>query len=444
MRTPRILYVTILIAVVLSTFTSVWLHDFNQGKDLLLFTISAVGFCVAILALFIAVRTYTSIDSVNNISKMDGNILDNPNYVTSLPELISEFKSQTPQKLSEIVFDSMETKLKKSSGTAVLFADTLQYMIDLIVLFPAVFNASKSDKEMYKKRMDKILKEVDRRRDILNSVTRGSYIQISETIKLLKAVVSYQNLVSDGNFNIHSDLLHVRGPILRNPVTKTIYHNYLGLYYNKKAMHLLQVALSDKHKNVELLSINGLELVQDFAKDIPPTTIENIVLYLKSACEQFDKALSVANEDAMWPGFINYNKARCLYFLNVLTDDEAQWDIVLDSAINSRSRLNKVIDEVLTYKRFEPVEITDTHLRQFFIFQEELARLMKLNFTFVSNTTATSLKPLIYKGNDLKNISQERFLDTFTKVETFADVKKYEIGLYEALFDSKDSKSVKD
>jgi hypothetical protein len=146
MRTSKILYITSFVLVLLSAFIAVWVYHLNEGKDLLNFTISIVGFCIALLALFIAVRTYTSIDSVNNISKMEGNILDNENYVTSLPELINRYKSKDEKTLDKEFFESMECKLKKESHTAVLFADTLQFMIDLIVFFPRVFNATKINK----------------------------------------------------------------------------------------------------------------------------------------------------------------------------------------------------------------------------------------------------------------------------------------------------------
>ncbi|BDQ67529.1 hypothetical protein NUITMVS3_42810 [Shewanella xiamenensis] len=214
---------------------------------------------------------------------MDGNILDNERYVTSLPELISQYKSKNEKDLDEKLFESIERKLKRDSNTAVLFADTLQYLIDLIVLFPAVFNAADTDKKRYKKRMDKILKDIDKQRDILQSISKGNSIQIIETIKLFKAVVSYQSFVANGNFNIHADLLHVRGPILRNPVTKTIYHNYLGLYYNKKGMHLLKESLSMGARDI--LSIDGLDSVRSNIDSLSPSVIEELLMYLRSACE---------------------------------------------------------------------------------------------------------------------------------------------------------------
>ena len=424
MRTSKMLYFTILLLVLLSAFLAVWVYDLKEGKDLLSFTISTVSFCIAVLALFITVRTYTSIDSVNNISKMEGNILDNENYVTSLPELINQFKSQNENTLEKEIFDSIEHKLKKESETAVLFADTLQYVIDLIVLFPAVFNASETNKVLYKKRMDTILSEVDRRCEILHSVSKGNSIQITETIKLFKAVVSYQSFVADDNFNIHADLLHVRGPILRNPVTKTIYHNYLGLYYNKKGMHLLRESLN--MNSVDILSIDGLELAQKNINTIEPSILEEVSMYLKSAAEQFDKALKVSSEDVMWPGFINYNKARTVYFLALLSNSELNWLDILDEAIESRSRLNRLIDEILMIDRSKPANIVSTHLREFFLYQEELARTVKLNILLSNNLTRQNNAPILYKGVNISDISNEKLTGLFVSIQKFSTVSTYQ------------------
>ena len=424
MRTSKMLYFTILLLVLLSAFLAVWVYDLKEGKDLLSFTISTVSFCIAVLALFITVRTYTSIDSVNNISKMEGNILDNENYVTSLPELINQFKSQDENTLEKEIFDSIEHKLKKESETAVLFADTLQYIIDLIVLFPAVFNASETNKVLYKKRMDTILSEVDRRCEILHSVSKGNSIQITETIKLFKAVVSYQSFVADDNFNIHADLLHVRGPILRNPVTKTIYHNYLGLYYNKKGMHLLRESLN--MNSVDILSIDGLELAKKNINTIEPSILEEVSMYLKSAAEQFDKALKVSSEDVMWPGFINYNKARTVYFLALLSNTKLNWLDILDEAIESRSRLNRLIDEILMIDRSKSANIVSTHLREFFLYQEELARTVKLNILLSNNLTRQNNAPIIYKGINISDISNEKLTDLFVSIQKFSTVSIYQ------------------
>lgn len=431
MKRTNILYITIFLLVLFSGCLAIWVYYLKEGKDLLNFTISIVGFCIALLALFIAVRTYTSIDSVNNISKMDGNILDNERYVTSLPELISQYKSKNEKGLDEELFESIEQKLKRNSNTAVLFADTLQYLIDLIILFPAVFNAADTDKKRYKKRMDRILKNIDRQRDILQSISKGNSIQITETIKLFKAVVSYQSFVANGNFNIHADLLHVRGPILRNPVTKTIYHNYLGLYYNKKGMHLLKESLSIGSRDI--LSIDGLDFVKSNIGSCSPSVVEEVVMYLRSACEQFDRALEISSEDVMWPGFIKYNKARTLYFMSLLSESKESWIGVMDDAVKSRSRLNRLIDEVLTVNQAGEAEVIDTHLRQFFLYQEELARVMKLNLMLSDGRNKSKMSPILYRGSNIENVKNEELMKLFVKVDRFPSVTSYQEKVVETL-----------
>jgi len=431
MKRTNILYITIFLLVLFSGCLAIWVYYLKEGKDLLNFTISIVGFCIALLALFIAVRTYTSIDSVNNISKMDGNILDNERYVTSLPELISQYKSKNEKGLDEELFESIEQKLKRDSNTAVLFADTLQYLIDLIILFPAVFNAADTDKKRYKKRMDRILKNIDRQRDILQSISKGNSIQITETIKLFKAVVSYQSFVANGNFNIHADLLHVRGPILRNPVTKTIYHNYLGLYYNKQGLHLLKESLSIGSRDI--LSIDGLDFVRSNIDSCSPSVVEEVVMYLRSACEQFDRALEISSEDVMWPGFIKYNKARTLYFMSLLSESKESWIGVMDDAVKSRSRLNRLIDEVLTVNQAGKAEVIDTHLRQFFLYQEELARVMKLNLMLSDGGNRSKTSPILYRGSNIENVKNEELMKLFVNVDRFPSVTSYQEKVVETL-----------
>ena len=159
MKKTNLLYVMFFLLVISSAGVATWIHHLKEGTDLLNFTVAITGFCISVLALFIAVRTYTSIDSVNNITKMEGNILDNENYVTSLPELITSFKANESKGLYSEIFKSIEEKLKNESSTAAMLADTLQHMVDLIVLLPAVFNASDAEKDSYKAQVNQILKK---------------------------------------------------------------------------------------------------------------------------------------------------------------------------------------------------------------------------------------------------------------------------------------------
>mgnify|MGYP003152125840 FL=1 len=262
-------------------------------------------------------------------------------------------------------------------------------------------------------------------------MSKGNSIQITESIKLFKAVVSYQSFVAEGNFNIHADLLHVRGPVLRNSVTKTIYHNYLGLYYNKKAMHLLKEI--SHTESTDILSIRGLRCIASRIDTFPPSTVEEIVMYLRSACDQFDRAHEISSEDVMWPGFINYNKSRTLYFLGMLSESHESWLSVMNNAIESRYRLNRLIDEVLTESRAGKTEVTDTHLKQFFMYQEELARVMKLNLLISKANAKESSAPLLYRGTNIETISRKDIEKLLVNIDCFPLIKIYQDQVLEAM-----------
>ena len=426
MRQQFIFYVTIILIILSSAVLAIWFYSYQEGKDILNFTISVVGFCIALLALFIAVRTYLSIDSVDNMGKMDGNILDNENYVTSAAELILEYQDDNEKDLEKKIFDNIKQKLKKESHTAAQFADTLQYMIDLIIFFPAVFNAKDTDREKYDHEMENIIKSAEKKHEIIKYISKGNSIQIKETIKLFKGVISYQKHVADNNFNVNADLLHVRGPILRNPVTKTIYHNYIGLYYNKKGMQLLREELGTG-KN-DLLSIPIFKKVREDIPMINAAVREDIKMYLEAACEHFDKALAISGEDVAWPGFINYNKARTLYFLSLLDENSSadKWVDVMKHAISSRSKVNRLIDEVL--------ESEYTHLKAFFLYQEELARLVNLNLIYCAPRLVPEKKILMYKGTNLKEKKKEEIEDLFQDISSFPVIQKYQDKLLQELF----------
>lgn len=54
-----------------------------------------ISLLVAVLAFDISLRTYTSIDAVNSMTRMDGNIMENENYRTNLITLLKDFKYES-------------------------------------------------------------------------------------------------------------------------------------------------------------------------------------------------------------------------------------------------------------------------------------------------------------------------------------------------------------
>ncbi len=423
MKTSKVLYGLFIILIALSLAFAFVAYSWNPEKALVDFSVAVVGFIVALLALDIALRTYTSIDSVNAITKMDGNILDNERYVTSLPELLITFKAIDSISLSEELFESIENQLRTKTGSAIQLADTLQYLVDLIVLFPAIFNSDRAKTDDYDKRMRRILKSLEKSQRKFVQISKGSSIQITEVIKLFKAVVSYQKVVASGRLNVHSDLLHVRGEILRNPVTRTVYNNYVGLYYNKKGMHTLQKALN--HTAADLLSIAGLEELISNLDSLSSEDKEQAMMYFEFAKNNLEKALKISHDDIMWPGFINYNLGRTCFFINLLSEGSIEWQGYMADSIRHRAILNRLIEDIFEEHRHgSSCKSLAPHLRNFFYYQEELARLVSVNLMLVSKNIKQI--DISYRGNFLfRDASRDSHTD-FLSVEGFSKTSEYQ------------------
>ena len=61
----------------------------NSSNELM---IAVVSLGVALIALYISLRTFYSIDEVNAISRMDGNVMENPRYRPNLLRAIFRFR----------------------------------------------------------------------------------------------------------------------------------------------------------------------------------------------------------------------------------------------------------------------------------------------------------------------------------------------------------------
>ena len=212
----------------------------QNTASLINFTTTVVSLMVATFAFIVAMQTYLSIDSVNAITKMEGNVLENENYVTSFPYLIRKYDDTDSKRIGDKIFDHLEKSFKKNSKTAIEFAENLQHFIDIIVFFPYLFNGDKKYREHIMTRMDNLLELIDRKRKSFLSVSTGNLILINETVELIDSIISYQRLSHTNDKQRVSTILDVRGNMLKNSVTQTVYCNYLGLYYNSKAYSVLR------------------------------------------------------------------------------------------------------------------------------------------------------------------------------------------------------------
>ena len=83
----KVYFVVFLLSVAVIAFSSaVFINtakeDHNTLDNLIAFVASIFSILIALLAYHISVKTYVSIDAVNAISRMDGNVMENENYRT--------------------------------------------------------------------------------------------------------------------------------------------------------------------------------------------------------------------------------------------------------------------------------------------------------------------------------------------------------------------------
>ncbi|MEK3992235.1 hypothetical protein [Robertmurraya sp. FSL R5-0851] len=422
MKSIRIPYYYVFIAIVIAVaaFISVEIYPFQSTANLLVFIVTIMSLVISFIAFIIAMKTYISIDSVNVISQMEGNVLENENYVASLTSLLKEYNMEDSKQVGAKIFRSLTTRFSKESKTAIEFASNLQYFIDLIVFFPSLFQSSDENKEENVKNMEKILQLIDKRKEALLSISTGNMILIEETVKLIKYVISYQQLIHSKEYNVTSSLLEVRGTMLKNSVTQTVYYNYLGLFYNKKAMYVLRKRLG--YENEDFFEIDILKDIHQRIHTLEGEEIELYTMYLIESKKAFQKALESCKEDVMWEGFIKYNDARSTFFLQLIQMDYkgTDWLPLMNEAIIARSRLNILIGDILDQDR-------KSHLQESFIYQEYLARLVKINLQLAQGEDITDTTQRVKHEAPLyKGLENERHIKTvYTK--NFDKIRNYQI-----------------
>ncbi|MEH7385782.1 hypothetical protein V7147_10280 [Bacillus sp. JJ1521] len=411
-------YVLIAIAVGISVVIAIQIYPFKTTADLVVFTITILGLVISFIAFIISMKTYISIDSVNVITQMDGNVLENENYVTSITSLLREYDMERSKDVGDSIFAILENRFSKRSKTAIEFATNLQYFIDVIVFFPFLFNSADENQKQNMDRMNRLLGAIEKRRDALLSISTGNLILIEETVKLIKCVINYQRLINTNEYTITSTLLEVRGTMLKNSVTQTVYYNYLGLFYNKKAMAILRNQLQLGNKDAFEIEVMK-KIVKNMDK-LSGEQAELYTMYLTESKNAFKKALENCQDDVMWEGFIKYNDARSTFFIQLAQPsyNGADWLEIMNEAITARNRLNILIDDILELDN-------SSYLQEAFIYQEYLARLVTYNILIATNSHITdTLGKVKYAYPTYNRIQDDRFVKVpitgrFNRIEEY-------------------------
>ncbi|MCA1060840.1 hypothetical protein LCL96_18150 [Rossellomorea aquimaris] len=422
MKTSRFPYHYILIAIVavISVYACLKVYPIKNTADLVLFVTTVGSLVVSFSAFIFAMKTYLSIDSVNVITQMEGNVLENENYVTSFTSLLKQYDMEDPDEVGEEIFKNLERKFTKHSKTAIELASSLQYFIDIIVFFPYLFN---SKDEAYRSRninrMSKLLRLIEKRKNTLISISTGNLILIEETVKLIHAIINYQKLLYERDI-VESTLLEVKGTMLKNSVTQTVYYNYLGLYYYRKANHVLRRTIH--LDNLDVFSIEGLKRIHRDISLFSDDDRELFQIYLQEAKTCFHKAMDVSEKDIMWEGFILYNEARTTYLLQLIQEgyEGESWELLMNQALTARKRITIFLHDILE-------KDTPSHLQMAFEFENQLGGLVKVNILIAENKSVTDLynkekysSPL-YEGLLQDTLLQKPNPGRFNKIDKFQE-----------------------
>lgn len=346
------------------------------------FIVAVVSLAVALVAIYFSLRTYYSIDEVNAISRMDGNVMENPRYRPNIMRFVFRYTAVEFTQASDDLIKHMNGLFSKGSKqTGAQLADSVQEIADMMVLIPFFIHTNEKIASFnHRAKVSNLLRTMKLRVKEFNTISDGSCKLLDETVDLIEAVFAYQKV--NGNIESNpSKLLEIRGSIFVNPITCILYNNYLGLY-------LLRCAKEKLTGNQRGLSPR--ELLERAEKSTPNDKSIAFV-YCSKALEYFKRAKENVGDDMIWTGFICFNLARAEYlkhFLGVSSQQTAHnaWEEYINESIQSWMTSNMIIAEHFGTKELsKPV----SYLQQALISQENKVRLFKIIIQMIDKQPLT-------------------------------------------------------
>lgn len=366
-KSSKITLAIIIVILIVLIITSILYRSnfFDSINTIITFTIQIVSLGISVTALVIAFITYTSIDSVNVISSMEGNVLENENYTIAYSELVLNYaKCRNIKELEEGLYEDSIDRIKNKSNTCIEFADSIQNIIDSILWF--AYTDVRSEK--CQKKAEELIRLLNDKYEEFDQISNGNQYLLQESIKLINYVLYYQGNKDTPLYDSKYDLINIRGKLLRNPIAKIVYYDYLGLSYNVKAIAIIR----------SRCSISGQPFLKENIKRIYKTNfqsdLEKINMYLDKAEKIFSQAKELAEEEILWEGYIKYNMARVVLMRALVNkSDFEEWDKLISETIVARQRIVMVFEDLVD----EPLE---SYLIQQFEQELYLSEIVKKNY----------------------------------------------------------------
>lgn len=257
---------------------------------------------IAIVALYFSLITFFSIDAVDKKNRMDKNVLEISSYNPSYPRMIKELNVATSGEYHKKLTDMVVKKPK--IRTCMQFADWIQNIIDHIIWF-AYYEWEPEVKKKFLNNLNRQYKKYD-------EVGSGIKLLLSENIKLIEQVFTYQENRKKDIYTL-SNLENVRYTLIPNPIAQIVYYDYLGLDYRKNAAAMMIEGCPCKEFTKEYFEIRK--------KCRPDIETDRCRYYIQKATESFLKATERSEDDILWRGYLEYNLVRCEIMMFLLSED---------------------------------------------------------------------------------------------------------------------------
>ena len=406
--------------------------------ELIPFIVSVISLLIAFLAFSISVKTYTSIDSVNSMTMMDGNIMENENYRTNIVLLLRALNEFDPDCFPKSKFRLFKKAEKESMkpvtlymskvhaliegdfASGVRFADNIQKLMDYIIVLPYFINAKDKDvREFAQESARKLKIKLESEVLAFANLSEGSTVLLQENARLLGEILKLQTK-SDGekkeaeNKIDNVRITGVRGLMMKNPVSRTLYHDYVGLYYYNMALECMAKSLDCSRK--EMFTINKINEAYTTGK-LSAVAKHKSLMYLDMSLSSFENALNVIGDDLMWKSMIYYNIARASFYKMIASGVMSyDWEHYMDEAIRCRTDLNYIIADAVN---------SDTHLVRAFKDEETLARMTQILFRVAPSKSASSKDKDDWK-HLVETSEAEIVADTYQMLShPYDDIKPY-------------------
>lgn len=381
MRTRRLWLNIIAVAIVIicSAILGTMMNAEDNSNELM---IAVVSLGVALIALYISLRTFYSIDEVNAISRMDGNVMENPRYQPNILRAVFRFSQIGFTETSEALMSYMEQLFSdKSKQSGAHLADDVQEIADLLVLIPYFI---KDNSAVQQDRVSALLATIRHKVDNFKEISDGSCKLLEETVCLIDSVFAYQRM-NDFRKYAPPKLLEIRGSIFINPVTRVLYYDYLGLYFLRRAFFVISGIISPTIRETAICIQKCTEEEKSMA-----------LVYSSKASESFKRANDNIGDDMIWEGYLCFNIARAEYLNQSLKESfgestENVWEPYIDKSIRSWMTSNKIVAEHFSskYPNREP-----SWLQRSFKSEEDFVRLSKIVMQILKQQPLTD-----YNGN---------------------------------------------